>query len=87
MYNDELKRTFFLVIFFRDLCTSYQEGRFLYSLCYHVDKKGHRKGKIIDGKDCKFKKYAYFCDENKRTFSLVILKLYPIQLSSNHLGQ
>ena len=37
------------------------KSRFSYSLSYLIDKKGYRKGKILREKDCRFKKYMYFC--------------------------
>lgn len=61
MKNDEKKRSFFLVIFFAYLRSSYRKGGFSYSNCYLIDKKGYRGEIFFQEKSCGFKKYVYFC--------------------------
>ena len=60
---------------------------FLYIVCYLIDKKGYRWEKKLLEKNCRFKKYAYFCDEKKRTFFLVIFAKAYIKLYFNHLNK
>ena len=62
------KRSFISVIF-QGL---FGKGEFLSSFCYLIDKKEDRFEKNIDGKDCRFKNYAYFCDEINERFSKVL---------------
>ena len=61
MKNDEKKRSFFLVIFFAYLRSSYRKGGFSYSNCYLIDKKGYRGTKFFTEKSCGLKRNAYFC--------------------------
>ncbi|RHJ78544.1 hypothetical protein DW103_14765 [Parabacteroides sp. AM08-6] len=63
----------------------YTKGAFSYKICYLIDKKGYRKGKNLLEKNCRFKTYAYFCDEKKRTFILVISHFFPISFIYNSL--
>lgn len=44
-----------------DIYRFVSEKRFSYLLSYLIDKKEYRKGNFIKKKDCKFKKYMYFC--------------------------
>ncbi|RHJ79990.1 hypothetical protein DW103_12825 [Parabacteroides sp. AM08-6] len=46
----------------------------MYILRYLIDKKAYTERKKIEEKNCRFKTYAYFCDEKKRTFYLVIIQ-------------
>ncbi|RHJ82343.1 hypothetical protein DW103_10135 [Parabacteroides sp. AM08-6] len=55
----------------------------MYRLRYTLDKKAHTRRKKIKEKNCRFKTYAYFCDEKKRTFFLVILNPARNQLIFN----
>ncbi|RHJ80024.1 hypothetical protein DW103_13010 [Parabacteroides sp. AM08-6] len=57
----------------------------MYSLCYLIDKKAYTDRKKIEEKNCRFKTYAYFCDEKKRTFFLVILLSLYTRLIFNYL--